>query len=195
MRDTPKTRGMNSEVHRLVAAALYHGGVRPLQRLPRTFRPPLRGSHRFVLAAALLFNHPKGAPAPGVLIDLLLVLRRVSHPQSSPLLGRPSLSSNILVSMCLTTAQHGCAVRSAAGLFTRSSRGEWKTCWASRWGTSNANAMGASGISKELHSKRHKAHTHTGSDRKPKCVPRGNADQHWCSLPAQLASELAVAKA
>ena len=34
----------------------------------------------------------------------------------------------------LHSYQHGSAEPSAAGSFTRSSRGDWKMCWASRWG-------------------------------------------------------------
>jgi hypothetical protein len=38
------------------------------------------------------------------------------------------------ISMGLTIAQrHGCAVRSAVGRFTRSSRGDWTTCLATAW--------------------------------------------------------------
>jgi hypothetical protein len=49
----PEDAREDSEVHRWSRQPLYRGGIRPLQRLPRTFRSPLRGSHRFVLAAAL----------------------------------------------------------------------------------------------------------------------------------------------
>src|SRR5262245_24401075 len=53
MRDTPKARERIRRYTVWSRQPLYRGGIRPLQRLPRTFRSPLRGSHRFVLAAAL----------------------------------------------------------------------------------------------------------------------------------------------
>jgi hypothetical protein len=50
------------------------------------------------------------------------------------------------------------------------------------------------GISRERHSKHRKAHTHILFECRPKCDPRGNADQHWCSLSAGLPIGFVMAK-
>jgi hypothetical protein len=36
--------------------------------------------------------------------------------------------------------QHGYVARSAADQFTRSNRGDWRTCWVSRWGAEGGTA-------------------------------------------------------
>jgi len=58
----------------------------------------------------------------------------------------------------------------------------------------SASARGVRGISRERHSRHRKAHMHILFECRSKCVPTGNADQHWCSLSVGLPIGFAAAK-
>ena len=58
----------------------------------------------------------------------------------------------------------------------------------------NASARGVTGISMERHSGPRKSHTHSLFECRSKRAPRGNADQHWCSLSVGLPIGFATAK-
>ena len=58
----------------------------------------------------------------------------------------------------------------------------------------NASARGVTGISMERHSGHRKSHTHSLFECRSRRAPRGNADQHWCSLSVGLPIGFATAK-
>ena len=58
----------------------------------------------------------------------------------------------------------------------------------------NASARGVTGISMECHSAHRKSHTHSLFECRSRRAPRGNADQHWCSLSVGLPIGFATAK-
>ena len=67
---------------------------------------------------------------------------RVWHYRHTSNLDKPrrALASSLPPSR---SSQHGCAAPSAVVSCTRSSRGDWKICWESRWGAGADTACGS----------------------------------------------------